>query len=79
MCEIWGLTMSVCDFSAQSAMKSRIFRCGSCSEIAWMRTQKSVTEVTAPKSCTSANSVIPAYSIALCFYSGGVPEAERYA
>ena len=32
--------------------------------------EKSFTEVTAPKSCTSANSVIPAYSISLYFYSG---------
>ena len=32
-----------------------------------------------PKSCTSANSAIPAYSVSLYFYSGRGPEAERNA
>ena len=42
--------------------------------------EKPFTQVTAPKSCMSANSVIPAYLFSFYFYSGeGMPEAERNA
>ena len=34
-----------------------------------MMERKTYTEVTSPKSCTSANSAIPAYSVSLYFYS----------
>ena len=60
MCEIRRLTLSVCDFSAQSAMESRFFIHELQFGMVRISAQKSFTELTAPKSSMFANFIIPA-------------------